>query len=75
MLLFRSEEHVDRWCAERTVPRGATASLDQVWRLAGPWYADRLDLTWTPRTPDAMQRLLTDAGLVGEFWRVIANQE
>lgn len=55
------------------MPRGATVSLEQIWRLAGPWYADRLDLGWTPRTPYAVQRLLTDAGLIGEFWRVIAN--
>jgi hypothetical protein len=57
------------------VPRGAIVSLDQIWRLAGPWYAARLDLEWAPRTPGAMQRLLTDAGLIGEFWRVIANPE
>jgi hypothetical protein len=44
--------------------------LEQVWRLAAPWYADRLDDDWTPRTPDAMEALLTDAGLVGDFWRL-----
>ena len=44
--------------------------LDQVWTLAQPWYADRLDETWRPRTPDAMQRLLDAAGLTGPFWRV-----
>ena len=44
--------------------------LEQVWRLAGPWYANRLDEDWQPRTADAMQRLLTDAGLTGDFWRV-----
>jgi hypothetical protein len=41
-----------------------------VWRLAGPWYADRLDERWSPRTPEAMERLLADAGLRGDFWRV-----
>ena len=61
---------MDRWCAERRISKGATAPLEQVWRLAGPWYADRLDLDWTPRTPEAMQRLLTDAGFTGDFWRV-----
>jgi len=44
--------------------------VEQVWRLAGPWYADRLDEEWQPRIPDAMTRLLTDAGLTGEFWSV-----
>ena len=50
--------------------KGAVVPLEQVWRLAGPWYGDRLDEDWQPRTPDAMQRLLSYAGLTGEFWRV-----
>ena len=50
--------------------RGAVVPLEQVWRLTRPWYADRLDHDWTPRTPAAMERLLADAGLAGDFWRV-----
>jgi hypothetical protein len=61
---------VDRWCGERQVTRGAVVPLEQVWRLSAPWYADRLDYDWTPRTPAAMERLLADAGLAGDFWRV-----
>ena len=61
---------MDRWCRERQVTRGAVVPLDQVWRLAVSWYADRLDEEWTPRTPAAMERLLADAGLTDEFWRV-----
>ena len=61
---------MNRWCAERRIEKGAVASLEQVWNLAGPWYADRLDLDWTPRTPEAMERLLADAGFTGDFWRV-----
>lgn len=61
---------MDRWCADRGVPKGAAVPLEQVWRLAGPWYADRLDDNWTPRTADVMERLLSDAGLTGDFWRV-----
>lgn len=45
-------------------------TVEQAWRLAQPWYADRLDYEWTPRTPDGVERLLTAAGLTGEFWRV-----
>jgi hypothetical protein len=44
--------------------------LAQVWQLAQPWYGDRLDYEWTPRTADAMERMLTAAGLTGDFWRV-----
>lgn len=61
---------MDRWCAERRVPRGATLPLDQLWRLTRPWYADRLDEDWQPKTPEIAERLLNEAGLPDEFWRV-----
>jgi hypothetical protein len=44
--------------------------LPQMWQLAGPWYAGRLEAGWMPREPAAIERLLRDAGLTGEFWRV-----
>jgi hypothetical protein len=59
---------VDRWCRDRQVARGAVVPLEQVWRLAMPWYADRLDYDWTPRTPAAMEHLFAEAGLTSDFW-------
>jgi hypothetical protein len=61
---------VDRWCSERQTVRGALVSLDRVWTLARPWYADRLDYGWRPRTADVMERLFAEAGLTGDFWRI-----
>ena len=69
-MLFRSEEHVVRWCAESRMARGAVVPLEQVWRLSRPWYANRLDEDWRPRTPEAIEQLFADAGLTGEFWKV-----
>ena len=42
MLLFRSEEAVDRWCAATGEPRGETLPLQQVWTLSRAWYGDRM---------------------------------
>ena len=44
--------------------------LAEVWRLTSPWYADRLDERWLPKSADVIERLFGDAGLTGEFWRV-----
>ena len=52
------------------MPRGTSVPLDRLWRLSGPWYADRLNEDWRPKTPEVMERLLTEAGLTGDFWRV-----
>ncbi len=49
MLLFRSEEHVRRWCRAWKCKPGAIFSLEKGWRLAQAWYADRLDPRCNPQ--------------------------
>jgi hypothetical protein len=70
MLLFRSEQHVDRWCRQWSRPRGATLSLDQCWRLATEWYGDRLSREWRPKTTAEAQAALERIGLTGSFWKL-----
>ena len=70
MLLFRSEEHVDRWCEQTGLPRGASFALAQCWQLARAWFADRLSPTWRRHTLDEAQALFTRLGLTGGFWRL-----
>ena len=41
MLLFRSEEHIDRWCEQRKLERGGTMSPETALRLGAIWYADK----------------------------------
>ena len=68
MLVFRSEDHVDRWLAGR--PRGAIVSITQVAALAEAWWWDRLDPDWRPHTREENQATLNRLGLTGEFWRL-----
>ncbi len=62
MRLLRSEE--------ATPATGATMPAGQLATLARRWYGDRLDPAWRPRTPEASQRILDEAGLTGPFWRL-----
>ena len=41
-----------------------------MWRLAGPWYGDRLASSYTPHSRDHNQQLLEAHGLTGDFWRL-----
>jgi hypothetical protein len=70
MLLFRSEEHIDRWTETRNVPRGATLSMQQIWGLASVWYHDRLSPAWRRRTAEEAEEVFESLGLTGEFWRL-----
>lgn len=66
MLLFRSEEHVERWLAGRAP--GATIGIRTLCDLAHAWWGDRLDPDWRPHTREQNQAILDRLGLTGAFW-------
>jgi hypothetical protein len=70
MLAFRSETHVDRWCDQTGLARGASFPLETMWRLGDAWYRDRLSADWRRRSADDAQALFAELGLTGEFWRL-----
>ncbi len=69
MLFFRSEEHVDRWCKQWSLPRGALLAPEQAWRLASAWYSeDRRLPGWRRRTVEESEAVFADLGLTSPFW-------
>lgn len=70
MLLFRSEDHINRWCSAWKLARGATLTVDQAWKLADSWYRDRLSPDWRRRTVDEAHDLFRSLGLISDFWRL-----
>jgi hypothetical protein len=74
MLLFRSEETVNRWCESYQVPRRPLINLEQLWRLAVVWYANRLTAESRRPAPDEMVEVIASVGLTGPFWDPKADQ-
>jgi hypothetical protein len=70
MLGFRSEAHVDRWCAARELARGGMLSPDQAWQLARGWYKDKLRPDWRRHTMEEAEALIAKTGLSGPFWNL-----
>lgn len=68
MLLFRSEEHVDRWCAARHLERRALVALDQLWQLAVAWYSSRLTPEARRPVGDEIRAIFDGLGLTDPFW-------
>jgi len=68
MLLFRSEEHIERWCVRRGLPHGGTMTPGQAWQLARAWYVDKLDVGWRRKTVEEAEAVFAEIGLSGPFW-------
>lgn len=72
MLIFRSEEHIGRWCEMWNQPRGETLTLEQTWKLAQAWYGkDRRDADWYRRTPGEAALVFEELGMTGTFWQLL----
>ncbi|MEY2546252.1 MAG: hypothetical protein QOG48_1369 [Verrucomicrobiota bacterium] len=74
MLLFRSEETVDQWCAARKIPRRPLINLDQLWQLAVTWYGNRLTVESRRPKPDEMMSIFASIGLTDSFWDPKSDQ-
>jgi hypothetical protein len=70
MLLFRSEDHIERWCKAWSLPPGATLSVEQAWQLADIWYRDRLSAQWRRKTVEEAHAVFRSLGLVSGFWKL-----
>ena len=68
MLLFRSEEDIDRWGQMRGTPRGDVMSVEQQWRLARAWFEHRLRPGYRRRTAEEAESVFAAIGLTGPFW-------
>jgi hypothetical protein len=74
MLLFRSEETVDRWCEARDIPRRPLISLAQLWQLAVHWYANRLTVESRRPAADEIVSIFASICLTGPFWDPKSDQ-
>jgi hypothetical protein len=71
MLLFRDEEHVERWCHQWRIDRGAVLNLDLAWQLAHAWFsADRGAPQWHRPPIDEVETLFASLGLTASFWKL-----
>lgn len=43
-------------------------TIEQAWRLAQAWYADKLEVTWRRKTAEEAEALFAAIGLSGAFW-------
>jgi hypothetical protein len=70
MLLFRSEEWIEKWCQRNDLARGEILTINQVWELSKLWYHNRLSLDYRGRSAEQVAKIFKQTGLTSEFWSV-----
>lgn len=70
MLLFQSEESVDKWCQRNNLERGEVLTINQVWELSKLWYQDRLSVDNRGRSVEQVAEIFKQVGLTSTFWYV-----
>lgn len=68
--MFCNTDHAKRWTLDHAPDSGYIADAVTVWRLAGPWYGDRVHPDFQPHTREHNQQLLEDVGLIGPCWNL-----
>ncbi len=68
MLLFRSEEHLEKWLGSGEHPRGESLTVEQQWDLARRWFEGRDSRAWRKRSATEAEAVFREAGLVSDFW-------
>jgi len=68
--LYCGEDHARAFVARCGLAAGVLVDAERMWRLAQPWYGDRLDPDYAPRSREDRQRLLAESGLDGPFWQL-----
>jgi hypothetical protein len=68
MLLFQSEDWVEKWCKRKGLKRGEILTIDQVWELSKLWYHNRLSADFHGRSIDQVADVFRQAGLTSAFW-------
>ncbi|MGW4799841.1 organomercurial lyase [Nonomuraea sp. NPDC004297] len=67
---FCDRDHAEQWTTAHAPGTGYLADAPTVWRLAGPWYGDRLAPDFQPHSREHNQKLLDRCALTGPFWHL-----
>lgn len=68
MLVFRSREDIDGWCARHAIARGDAQPIQRAYEFAGVWYGRHLDRDWSKWTLDDARQIFERFGFHGPVW-------
>lgn len=70
MLLFESEQHIDRWSDSHRIAKGDVQSITRIWEFSRVWYGNHLNPEWKKWTAEEAQHIFDRFELRGPIWKI-----
>ena len=73
MLLFASENDIDKWCKRHGMKKGDIQPINKIWEFSKVWYGNHLNPNWKKWTVDEAREIFERFGLVNRIWEMPKN--
>ena len=73
MLLFASENDIDKWCKRHGMKKGDIQPINKIWEFPKVWYGNHLNPNWKKWTVDEAREIFERFGLVNRIWEMPKN--
>lgn len=70
MLVFDSEEEIDRWTKRHNIPKGDIQPIANVWAFSKKWYGNHLNPDWKKWTMEEAKAIFQEFNLTNETWQL-----
>ncbi|MCE7995184.1 MAG: hypothetical protein HEP71_24610 [Roseivirga sp.] len=70
MLVFESEEQIDRWTTKHNIKKGDIQPIDKIWQFSKKWYGNHLNPEWTKWTIEEAKEMFEEFELSDSIWKL-----
>ena len=75
MLVFESEEQIDKWSKKHNIPKGDIQPIDRIWNFSKKWYGNHLNPDWTKWTIEEAKEMFREFELSDRIWKLDDSNE
>tara|TARA_Y100000385_G_scaffold287887_2_gene353175 strand:- start:3530 stop:4210 length:681 start_codon:yes stop_codon:yes gene_type:complete len=75
MLVFESEEQIDKWSKKHNIPKGDIQPIDRIWNFSKKWYGNHLNPDWAKWTIEEAKEMFREFELNDRIWKLDDSNE
>lgn len=70
MLLFETEQQIDRWSKTHRIAKGDVQPIAKIWDFSKVWYGNHLNPDWKKWTSEEAKQIFDQFELTSEIWQI-----